>query len=232
MGGFVARKRFSDVGIAPGAVATAAVSRPLQRRRAQAGVALDYAARALERFDRGVHLFGLTKGQFSMIDLAAALLDRTGPADVAIWTWCIAEYEVQAVTAVIGEGRIRRFRMVMDWAGAQRDMPLVADLQQRFGADCIRVTKTHAKVVQTSTDDGWRITARGSMNLNANPRFEQFNVCDDPDVFGVVDAVMAEMWERAPALPVRAMSHSDALDAAALQAATPWVPPANPWWTP
>ena len=83
--------------------------------------------------------------------------------------------------------------MLMDWAGAQRDMPLVGDLQDRFGLDCIRVTKNHAKIVLVSTEDGWRVTLRGSMNLNANPRFEQFDVSDDPAIHGTVDDVMAEI---------------------------------------
>ena len=224
------RRRFAEVGIEPGLLSTTAVSRPLQRRRSQAGLALEYAGRALANFDRRVHLFGLTKGQFSMIDLASALLARIGPADVSIWTWCVAEYEVQAVTAFIDEARIRRFRMVMDWAGAQRDMPLVGDLQARFGIDCIRVAKTHAKIVLLSNDDGWRVTVRGSMNLNANPRFEQFDVSDDADVFDTVDGVMGEMWRRAPALPVQRMSHQDALDAADLQGAAGWAPPSSSWW--
>ena len=201
------------------------------RRRAQAALHLEYAALALAGFERGAHLFGLTKGQFSLIDLAAAVLHRTGPADVSVWTWCIAEYEVQAVSAFIADGRIRRFRMVIDWAGAQRDMPLVGDLQHRFGADCIRVTKTHAKIVQIATDDGWRVTIRGSMNLNANPRFEQFDVSDDAGVHGTVEAVMDEMWARAPALPVRQMAHDDALATAQLTDAPTWAAAGDGrWW--
>src|SRR4051812_6821730 len=121
------------------------------RRQQRAAVCLDVAAAALADFTRGSHIFGLTKGQFSMIDLVAAVLDRVGAADVAVWTWCIAEYEVEAVSAFIADGRIRQFRMLMDWAGAQRDMPLVGDLQDRFGLDCIRVTKNHAKIVLVST---------------------------------------------------------------------------------
>ena len=93
--------------------------------------------------------------------------------------------------------------MLMDWAGAQRDMPLVGDLQDRFGLDCIRVTKNHAKIVLVSTEDGWRVTLRGSMNLNANPRFEQFDVSDDLAIYATVDDVMAEIWQRSPALSCR-----------------------------
>jgi hypothetical protein len=197
----------------PSALKVRMVSPAARQRKLLAGVHVQAATDAIAEFDRGVHLFGLTKGQFSMIDLAAAVLVRTGPADVSLWTWCIAEYEVEAITAFIVNQSIRRFRMVIDWTGAQRDMPLIADLQRRFGDDCVRVSKTHAKIVQAATEDGWRVTIRGSMNLNANPRFEQFDVSDDAVVFDVVEGVMAEMWERSAARPVHKLRHADAVDA-------------------
>ena len=147
-----------------------------------------------------------------MIDIAAAVLEKTGPADVAVWTWCIADYEVEAIGAFIARDEITGFRLVMDWAGAQRDMPIVSDLQERYGIDCIRVTKTHAKIVMVSNAD-WKVVIRGSMNLNANPRFEQFDVSDGGPAWGVMDGIMVEMWERAKPIPVRKLKHSDAVAA-------------------
>ena len=123
--------------------------------------------------------------------------------------------------------------MLMDWAGAQRDMPLVGDLQDRFGLNCIRVTKNHAKIVLVSTEDGWRVTLRGSMNLNANPRFEQFDVSDDPAIYATVDDVMAEIWQRSPALPAEKLRHHDAVQglAAGGEIALPdWAPEFRQWW--
>jgi hypothetical protein len=221
------RRQFSDVGVDPGALRSARSAKALERRHKAAGLALEHAKAALAELGRGVHVFGLTKGQFSMIDLAAAVLDLTGPADVSLWTWCIAEYEVQAVSAFLNEGRIRSFRMVMDWAGAKRDMPLVADLQGRYGNDCIRVTKTHAKVVTVANEAGWRVVIRGSMNLNNNPRFEQFDVSDDPAVFGVVAGLEAELWQRGKALAVAELAHRDATDLLGVaEAKTHGAPPA------
>ena len=201
--------KFAEIGIDPRAIR--ARGSATAKRIERAGEFLGSARDALGDFDRGSHLFGVTKGAFSMIDIAAAVLEKTGPADVACWTWCIADYEVEAFGAFLGDGRVRKFRLVMDWAGAQRDMPLVSDMQQRFGLDCIRVTKTHAKIVTLATDDGWRVVIRGSMNLNANPRFEQFDVSDGGPAWGVIDGVMVELWERAKPLPVRQLRHADAV---------------------
>ena len=181
-----------------------------KRRKASAARCLASAKDALAGFEPGSHVFGLTKGQFSMIDLTDAVLGITGPADVAIWTWCIAEYEVEAITKFLTDKRVESLRMVMDWTGAQRDMPVVEELQQRFGMDCIRVTKTHAKIVTIATECGWRVTIRGSMNLNANPRFEQFDVSDDEKIYNVVDEMMTELWERGKPLPVRKLHHGAA----------------------
>lgn len=201
--------QFNDIGLAPGLIKSR--SSAFGRRCEKSAQCFEMASAAIAGLERDGHVFGITKGQFSMIDIASAVLEKTGPADVAVWTWCIAEYEVEAIGAFINSGDIRDFRLVMDWAGAQRDMPIVADLQKRFGLDCIRVTKTHAKIVMISNED-WKVVIRGSMNLNANPRFEQFDASDGGAAWAVMDEVMVEMWERSKPLPVRRLKHSDAVD--------------------
>lgn len=42
---------------------------------------------ALADFDRGMETYCLTFGQFSLMDAVEAILEKTGPADVAISTW-------------------------------------------------------------------------------------------------------------------------------------------------
>lgn len=169
-----------------------------------------------------------------MIDIATAALEICGPAEVSVWTWCIAEYEVEAFSSFFIDQRVSALRVVMDWAGAQRDMPLVGDLQERFGVDCIRVTKTHAKIVTIATECGWRIVIRGSMNLNANPRFEQFDVSDDEGIFDAVTEVEEELWRDGKALPVRKLAHSDAVELLGagdvVAPPTNWGPPVDRKW--
>lgn len=204
------KTQFNTIGIAPGETRSKANAAAMNRRRKAAAECHDSAMAALADFDRGAHIFGLNRGQFSMIDLASAVLEKTGPADVSVWTWVIAEYEIEAVGGFVRSGLIRSFRMVLDWTGAQREMPYIRDLQDKFGADCLRVTKTHAKIITASTDCGWRVVVRGSMNLNKNPRFEQFDVSDDPAVFDVVRGLEDEFWRRGEPIPVQKLEHSDA----------------------
>ncbi len=227
------RKRFSDIGVDPKSVAAEAQTGRMKARYKRAAVFLEWAEKALADFDRGAHIFGLNKGQFSMIDLATAVLKKTGPAEVSVWTWVIAEYEVKAVSAFIESGQITDFRMVIDWAGAQRDMPYVSELQSKFGPGCIRVTKTHAKIVTVSTPDGWRVVIRGSLNLNKNPRFEQFDVSDDPAIYEVIRGLEAEFWRRGKPLPVRELAHADAADLLDTDQEIPgpgWAPKGKAWF--
>lgn len=202
-------EKFENYGILPQSVTAKARSSAFTRRANGASVALDTARDAISGFDRGSHIFGLTKGQFSMIDIAAAALEKVGPASVSVWTWCIAEYEVESFSAFFNDRRVESLRVVMDWAGAQRDMPLTAELQEVFGLDCLRVTKTHAKIVTIQNESGWRVVIRGSMNLNANPRFEQFDISDDAAIFDTVAGVEAELWAKGKPLPVKKLRHAD-----------------------
>lgn len=208
----MARKRFVDIGIEPGDLLSPQAARAAARRKVAAGLCLESAERALEAFDRGVHVYMVNKGQFSMIDIMTALLARTGPADVSVWSWVVAGHEVEATSAMINSGAIRSFRMVIDWTGAQRDMPYVRELQQKYGLDCIRVSKTHCKVVTIATDDGWRIVARGSLNLNANPRMEQIDVSDDQAIYDVMHGLEEELWRRGKPLAVEVLEHRDAAE--------------------
>ena len=198
-------------GIQPGDLFSKTSTPVTQQRTRDAGLFRARAADALKPFGRGGHVFGLTKGQYSMIDVIATLLDRTGPARVSVWTWAIADYEVEAIGAFLADRRITEFRMVMDFSGARRHAELLGALQDRFGEDCLRVTKTHAKIATIATDDGWKVVARGSMNLNANPRFEQFDVTDCEMVYRVMREVEDEIWQRAPAVPVARVTHAQAV---------------------
>ncbi len=228
----MARFRFESVGLAPGAFGARTAA--FEKRRESAARCEGLAVAALAEFRAGGHLFGLTKGQFSMIDIAAAMLARTGAADVTVWTWCIADYEIEAIGAFVVSEAIRSFRLVVDWAGAQRDMPVLADLQARFGDDCIRVTKNHAKVAMIANAE-WSVVIRGSMNLNANPRFEQFDVSDGGAAWDVMSGVTEELWRRGKPVPVGRLSHADAADllggSAAAEPRLGWAPRLDgEWW--
>lgn len=148
-------------------------------------------------FGKGLDVVGLTFGQFSLLDLVDAALELTGPADVAISTWSAGFYDVAAAERFRDSGRIRSIRFLMD-SSAKRGQASVTDVGDVFGPETVRATRLHAKFV-TITNTDWSVLITSSMNLNLNPRCEQFEMTDDPircELFtSFVDAVFAELPE-------------------------------------
>lgn len=141
----------------------------------------------------GREIFGLTKGQFSLIDLIEAVLDRTGPAALSISTWTAANTDVSTALALVASGRVTAARWLVDLTFVRRCPQLAARIREAFGADAVRVTKNHAKfsILQNPT---WRVVIRTSMNLNHNPRLEDFTVAHDPELADFLEAALNDLW--------------------------------------
>lgn len=147
-------------------------------------------------FGHDMDIIGLTHGQFSLLDLIEATLDLTGPADVDIATWSAGLYDADAAARFQADGRIRRIRFVMDSASQKRGQSSTVDIADLFGADSIRTTRSHAKFA-IITNEAWAVTITSSMNLNLNPRVEQFEMTEDRDraqfFTSWVDSLFAEI---------------------------------------
>ena len=74
----------------------------------------------------GREIFGLTKGQFSLIDLIEAVLDRTGPAALSISTWTAANTDVSTALALVASGRVTAARWLVDLTFVRRCPQLAA----------------------------------------------------------------------------------------------------------
>ena len=150
---------------------------------------------ALADFGRGKETYCLTFGQFSLMDAVEAILEKTGPADVALSTWTAPAADLSRSSESLRSGRFRSMRMVVDCSFGQRQPGYLAQVRRLFGDDAIRSTRTHAKFV-VITNDEWSVAVRTSMNLNENPRLESIEVSDDPALAGflldVVDDLFAE----------------------------------------
>lgn len=150
-------------------------------------------------FGHEMDVAGLTYGQFSLLDLIQATLEVTGPADVAIATWSAGFYDVDAAERFRDSGMIRSIRFVMDSSG-KRGQATVGDVAEIFGESSVRATRSHAKFALVSNDE-WDVLITSSMNLNLNPRCEQFEMTDDAQRAAVfhefVDAVFSDLPEGA-----------------------------------
>ena len=152
------------------------------------------AAEAIDGLDKTTEIFGLTKGQFSLIDLLEAALEITGPAEMSVSTWTAANTDVTRVLEFIDAGRITGARWLVDLTFTRRTPQLAARIRQAFGPDAIRVTHNHAKF-SLLTNDTWSIVIRTSMNLNFNPRLENFTIAHDPDLSAFLHGMFADVWK-------------------------------------
>lgn len=156
------------------------------------------ASAALGKLTPGCRVVGLTKGQFSLLDLIQAALAQTGPAEVLVSTWTQGKVEMQGIEKLLNSGRVTSFRLLVDRSFIARHPDHVRRIQKALGADVIRQTNTHAKFVLIA-GGGYAITIRTSMNLNHNPRLEQFDLDDNPEIYAFFKSAVEELYRRVPA---------------------------------
>jgi hypothetical protein len=180
----------------PAVIRQAVIKRPIPKREVMDLRRIQSATEAVAGLERdGMELFGLTKGQFSLTDMIEAILEKTGPADLSISTWTAANGDVSRMLQLLSSGAIRSCRWMVDLTFMRRCPQLTAEIRAKFGANAIRVTKTHAKFC-TITNDEWQIALRSSMNLNQNPRLESFQVGHDPVLCQFLSQVLDDIWKR------------------------------------
>lgn len=184
----------SEPVVDPAVIRQSVAKRPIPKREIMDQRKAQCAAEAVADLERdGMELFGLTKGQFSLTDMIVAILEKTGPADLSISTWTAANGDVSRMLELLRSGQIRSCRWLVDLTFVRRCPQLMAEIRAKFGADAIRVTKTHAKFC-TIVNKDWQIALRSSMNLNQNPRMESFQVGHDPSLCQFLTQVLDDVW--------------------------------------
>lgn len=155
------------------------------------------AAKTIAGFGHDLDItFALTNGQFSLLDLVEATLDITGPADVLISTWSAGFYDIDRAEAFRDNGLMKSVRFIMD-SSDKRGQAKTGDIASLFGEDAIRTTRTHAKFV-TITNEAWNVVIQTSMNLNKNPRNEQFSMIDCEVTAGKILDIANALWSELP----------------------------------
>lgn len=165
-------------------------------RRKRAVESFKTAADCIGTIEPGIALFAMTRGQFSMIDAVLACLDQTGPAAVSLWTWTVAEYEIECLERMRNDDRITDGRLVIDYGARNKNAGLIRQWKDSFGPSSVRYVVNHAKIA-TIENSRFKLLLRGSMNLNFNPRFEQFDLTEGGEDFDMVKRLELEL----PILP-------------------------------
>ena len=153
----------------------------------------DNVAAAVGELAHGCEIYGLCRGQYSLIDLVEHVLSFTGPAELVVSTWTAAGADVEYALRLRDDGRVRSVLWLVDSSFPVRQPGYCAAMRERFGDECIRVTKNHAKFVLIGNGE-WHVVLRTSMNLNENKRLESWEVSDDAELYGYLSEVVAELF--------------------------------------
>jgi hypothetical protein len=151
------------------------------------------AQQAIGELYPGCEIYGFTKGQFSLIDIIEHCLAQVGPADIVVSTWSAAAGDISAANRLLREDKIKSLRFLIDASFKSRKPEFCQQLLDTFGADCIRVSSVHAKFATIQAEE-YSLVVRTSMNLNNNPRFENFEISDDPAMMGFMQEIIEEIW--------------------------------------
>lgn len=138
--------------------------------------------KAVLNLKQGCRIMGLTRGEFSLIDLIHSVLKKTGPANVVCVTWSAGIKDIHQVEWMLKSELIRDFKICTDHSYVTRQAKYAASIQDIFGVENIRTSEIHAKFTLIHNEN-WSICIRTSMNLNANKTCENFELDDDKEIF-------------------------------------------------
>lgn len=180
---------------------------------------VESAAQAIGRLEPGCRIVGLTKGQFSMLDLIRAVLAQTGPAHLVLSTWTVGIRDIENARWLVDNGELLSLRLLTDRSFVTRQPRYCRRLVELFGPECIRASNTHAKFALVRNDE-WHIAIRGSMNLNRNARWENFDLDESAELCAFFDGLVTELEALSPPGPNPGESVVDDVFNKALEGAT------------
>lgn len=145
----------------------------------------------------GSRMTGVTKGQFSLLDLIRAITEQTGPASLTVSTWSTGIRDTENLGVLIDRGMFTSVALCLDRSFAGRQPQYLDAVVRTWGWDNIRMTRNHAKFCLIRNDK-WNICVRSSMNLNRNPRLEQYDIDDSVELCDFFQGVIDEVFEKMP----------------------------------
>ena len=154
-----------------------AVSRKNVDRVFKHGMAGESASRCIGIIEKGSDIFGLTKGDFSMIDILRHVAKQIGPCNIDIGTWTAAAADIKQAFDMLNDKNILSMRWLVDRSFPQRQQKYYNSLLDKFGQDSVRLARFHAKFILLENDD-YKVAVRTSMNLNLNQRIEFFEISE------------------------------------------------------
>jgi hypothetical protein len=155
------------------------------------------ARQTIGKLESGCAIIGVTKGQFSLLDLAKAVSEQVGPAALTLSTWSIAIKDDENIRFFKNTKRFTDCRLLIDRSFPSRHPKYVDDVIQTWGGSNIRICRNHAKFFMLRNEK-WNICVRSSMNMNRNPRLEQFDLDDSFEICEFIEGIVNDAFEKMP----------------------------------
>lgn len=159
------------------------------------GMRGESARRCIGKIEKGIDIFGLTKGDFSMIDIVRHVVDEIGPCDLDIGTWTAAHADIKQAFNLLKDDRLGRVRFLVDRSFPARQPKYYEALLRAFGGDSVRMARFHAKFI-LAENDAFSIAVRTSMNLNENKRIEFYELSEGSPISDYLRHIMDYHFER------------------------------------
>lgn len=168
-------------------------------RRVRAVESLRTAGEAIGPIQYGMGVFAITRGQWSLIDAMLHCFEQVGASHLSVWAWTVAAWELDMLKVLCQRKELLSALLIVDrsvFSKRSADTPtlkVTQDWQAQFGPESVRYVTNHAKMATIESLSGYKLLLRGSMNLNFNPRFEQFDLTEGGDDFTLVKQIEAEL---------------------------------------
>lgn len=155
------------------------------------------ASEVARKIKKDVRIIGLTRGQFSLIDLIYSILQHIGASDVICATWSAGIKDANTVKWMVDSNLIKSFLLVTDHSYVTRQSKYALQLTELFGKENNRTSELHAKFCLISNEK-FKIVIRTSMNLNANRTCESFEIDDSQEIFDFYKGFITETFGEMP----------------------------------
>lgn len=147
------------------------------------------ASRCIGPIEKGVEVFGITKGDFSMIDILRHVMSEIGPCRIDIGTWTASAADIQIAFDLLKSDDILGMRWIVDRSFPQRQERYYLALLDRFGQGCVRLARFHAKFILLE-NESYSVAVRTSMNLNLNRRIEFYEISEGTEISGFLREIV------------------------------------------
>jgi len=147
----------------------------------------------------GCEIFGMFKGQFSLIELIEHILIQTGPASLIVSTWTAAGADLLHFRHLLEMGEIKSAKWLLDASFPHRQPGFAEMLVEKFGDENVRFSANHSKFV-LFRNDKWNIVLRTTANLNKNRRLESYEISDDELLLGFLVHIAKSAFQEAATL--------------------------------